>query len=87
MQAIANSIEHAGGAGLAVSARSESVYSRVHLEVQDLGEGFDLDSVPEDRLGIRGSIIARVAAVGGTVHISSDAEGTLVRLTWQDVHA
>ena len=55
----------------------------MHLEVQDLGDGFDLDTVPDDRLGIRGSIIARVAAVGGTVHITSDSSGTLVRLTWQ----
>lgn len=82
MQAIANSVEHAGGIGLRVIARQEPGARRVHLEVRDLGDGFDLDAVPEDRLGIRGSIIARVAAVGGTVHITSDARGTLVRLTW-----
>ena len=87
MQAIANSIEHAGGIGLTVSARQEPDTQRLHLEVQDLGDGFDLDTVPDDRLGIRGSIIARVAAVGGTVHITSDSNGTLVRLTWQGARA
>ena len=86
-QAIANSIEHAGGIGLTVSARQEPDTQRLHLEVQDLGDGFDLDTVPDDRLGIRGSIIARVAAVGGTVHITSDSNGTLVRLTWQGARA
>ncbi|MBD3751918.1 MAG: ATP-binding protein, partial [Micrococcales bacterium] len=87
MQAIANSIEHAGGIGLTVCARQEPDTQRLHLEVQDLGDGFDLDTVPDDRLGIRGSIIARVAAVGGTVHITSDSSGTLVRLTWQGARA
>ncbi|MEV8360400.1 ATP-binding protein [Microbacterium sp. NPDC076895] len=87
MQAIANSIEHAGGIGLTVCARQEPDTQRLHLEVQDLGDGFDLDTVPDDRLGIRGSIIARVAAVGGTVHITSDSNGTLVRLTWQGARA
>ena len=87
MQAIANSIEHAGGIGLTVTARHEPDTQRLHLEVQDLGDGFDLDMVPDDRLGIRGSIIARVAAVGGTVHITSDSNGTLVRLTWQGVRS
>lgn len=87
MQAIANSVEHAGGLGLTVIARQDPGTRRVHLEVQDLGDGFDLDAVPDDRLGIRGSIIARVAAVGGTVHITSDATGTLVRLTWQEGRA
>ncbi|GAA1689020.1 ATP-binding protein [Microbacterium sediminicola] len=87
MQAIANSVEHAAGIGLVVTARQEAVSSRIHLEVRDRGDGFDMDSVPDDRLGIRGSIIARVAAVGGTVHITSDASGTLVRLTWQESFA
>lgn len=87
MQAIANSIEHAGGIGLSAMARQEPDTQRLHLEVRDLGDGFDLDTVPDDRLGIRGSIIARVAAVGGTVHITSDASGTLVRLTWQGERA
>ncbi len=85
MQAIANSIEHAGGIGLAVTARQDPGVARVHLEIGDRGDGFDLSTVPDDRLGIRGSIIARVAAVGGTVHITSDAAGTLVRITWQEI--
>lgn len=84
MQAIANSLEHAGGIGLVVTARHDPGAGRIHLEIRDRGDGFDLAAVPDDRLGIRGSIIARAAAVGGTVHITSDAAGTLVRITWQE---
>ena len=37
------------------------------------GIGFDVDSVPPDRLGIRQSIIQRIEAVGGNVKIWSMA--------------
>lgn len=80
-QAVANAIEHAGGAGLAVTVHGTS--EGVDVVVRDEGGGFDLDAVPDDRLGIRASIIARVAAVGGTVVIDSDPFGTKVRLTWR----
>ncbi len=38
----------------------------------------------QDRLGIRASIFARVAAVGGTSEIQSDAQGTTVWLEWRE---
>ena len=60
---------------------------RVRITVRDTGAGFDLDRVPHDRLGIRASIFARVAAVGGTSSIESDADGTTVRLRWREVAA
>jgi signal transduction histidine kinase len=53
------------------------------ITVRDTGDGFDLDRVPHDRLGIRASIFARVAAVGGTSDIQSDRTGTTVRLEWR----
>ena len=56
----------------------------IRIEVRDAGGGFDLGAVPADRLGIRASIIARVAAVGGSADIDSGDWGTLVRLTWQE---
>ena len=75
-QAVANAVQHAGGAGLGVGGR-------VRVEVRDAGEGFDLDAVPDDRLGIRASIIARVAAVGGRADLETGPHGTVVRRTWQ----
>lgn len=81
-QAIANALQHAGGAGLSVSVASGA--GRIDIEVRDEGEGFDLDQVPDDRLGIRASIFARVAAVGGTAHIDSGHHGTAVHLSWRE---
>ena len=80
-QAIANALQHAGGAGLTVSVEASGDF--VHVEVRDLGEGFDLDDVPDDRLGIRASIFARVAAVGGSADIDTGRHGTTVRLDWE----
>lgn len=82
-QAIANAAQHAGGSGLAVSVGGRDEPARVEIVVRDTGAGFDLDRVPHDRLGIRASIFARVAAVGGTSSIDSDSAGTTVRLQWQ----
>ncbi|WP_214465738.1 sensor histidine kinase [Microbacterium flavescens] len=81
-QAIANALQHAGGVGLTASVEASG--TTVHVEVRDSGEGFDLDEVPDDRLGIRASIFARVAAVGGSADIDSGRHGTVVRLEWAE---
>ncbi|WP_375384710.1 ATP-binding protein [uncultured Microbacterium sp.] len=83
MQAIANSIEHVDGVGLHVDVASTHAPGGVRIDVKDTGGGFDLDQVPDDRLGIRASIIARVAAVGGTSEIVTNAHGTTVTLEWK----
>ncbi|WP_254773747.1 sensor histidine kinase [Microbacterium sp. cf046] len=83
-QAIANAAQHAGGSGLAVIVDGSADPARVRITVRDTGAGFDLDRVPHDRLGIRASIFARVAAVGGTSSIDSDPHGTTVRLEWRE---
>uniref|UniRef100_UPI00281159CA sensor histidine kinase n=1 Tax=Microbacterium sp. TaxID=51671 RepID=UPI00281159CA len=79
-QAVANAVQHADGAGLkvAVSRAGEGV----RVEVSDSGPGVDVASIPADRLGIRASIFARMAAVGGDATIESGARGTTVALTW-----
>ncbi|TDN87857.1 ATP-binding protein [Microbacterium sp. BK668] len=87
LQAITNSIEHADGEGLGVAVRAVTDPVRVRIEVRDTGRGFDLEEVPDDRLGIRASIIARVAAVGGTTRIASGEHGTTVRLEWREAEA
>lgn len=80
-QAIANAVQHAGGVGLRVSATAIGD-NGITVVVKDEGPGVDVDAIPEDRLGIRGSIIARVAAVGGVVDIQSSDRGTSVTMSW-----
>jgi signal transduction histidine kinase len=52
----------------------------VEVFVKDRGAGFELHAVPEDRLGVRESIIGRMKRHGGTADINSSADGTEVRL-------
>ena len=84
-QAIANAAQHAAGVGLGVIVRADPGPANVGIAVRDTGEGFDLERVPHDRLGIRASIFARVAAVGGISLIESDQAGTTVHLDWAEV--
>ncbi|WP_396668675.1 sensor histidine kinase [Microbacterium sp. R86528] len=80
-QGIANALQHADGVGLAVSVQDRK--GEMQISVHDNGGGFDLDNVANDRLGIKASIIARVAAVGGRADIHSTEEGTSVLITWR----
>jgi signal transduction histidine kinase len=56
---------------------------RLRVQVTDRGPGFDPASIPDDRLGIRGSIVARMAAVGGRARVRTAADGTHVVLDWE----
>lgn len=80
-QAIGNAVEHASAEGLSVVIEGHGA-TGITVKVSDRGNGFDPDKVEPDRLGIRASIMARMAAVGGTVTIDSDANGTTVTLGW-----
>ena len=54
---------------------------RTEVFVRDRGPGFDPDAVPEDRRGLRESIVGRMDRHGGTAEIrSTPGEGTEVRL-------
>ena len=54
----------------------------VTVVVVDNGLGFDVDAVPDDRIGLRTSIRARIEQEGGTVRVwSSPGVGTTVVLT------
>lgn len=81
MQALTNALQHATGSDL----RGEVIADRrgIRIRIADSGGGFDPTSVPEDRLGIRGSIVARTAAVGGRARVHSDGSGTVVTLAWE----
>ncbi|MGP6172087.1 sensor histidine kinase [Microbacterium sp. A204] len=81
-QAIGNAIEHAAGRGLhvVVDGRGDDGLA---VTILDTGAGFDLDAIGEDRLGIRASMIARMAAVAGSVSIDSTGAGTYIVLEWE----
>lgn len=82
LQAVANAVQHANAQGLAVELRGRAEPGGVRVRVRDSGGGFDVERIPEDRLGIRGSILARVTAVGGRTEIESGAQGTTITLEW-----
>ncbi|KJL20754.1 sensor histidine kinase [Microbacterium azadirachtae] len=80
-QAIGNAVAHASGRGLAVVVEGHGD-TGLTVKVSDTGSGFDPAQVGADRLGIRASILARMAAVGGVATIESDRHGTVVTLGW-----
>ncbi|MGO2682640.1 MAG: sensor histidine kinase [Microbacterium sp.] len=80
-QAIGNAITHAHGRGMHVVAKGDGD-DGVTLTIIDAGPGFDIDAIGEDRLGIRASIVARMAAVAGSTDIDSNDAGTRVVLRW-----
>jgi len=85
MQAMVNSLQHAGKAELV--QRWLSMYGvgidGIQVEVGDTGAGFVLATVPTERLGVRVSIIERVAGAGGSAEIdSAPGEGTIVTIRW-----
>lgn len=64
-----------------VSVYAEVAGDEVSIFVRDRGKGFDLDAVPEDRMGLRESIIGRMERNGGKAEIrTAPGEGTEVRL-------
>jgi signal transduction histidine kinase len=64
-----------------VTAYAEIGPSGVEAFVRDRGEGFDLAEIPEDRLGVRASILGRMERHGGTARVRRREDGTEVELT------
>jgi len=86
-EAMVNAAKYADGEpGDQGRTSSLSVYAEVagdeiSIFVRDRGKGFDLDAVPEDRMGLRESIIGRMERNGGKAEIrTAPGEGTEVRL-------
>ncbi len=78
-EAVVNAAKHAGGQ---VSVYVECGRDEVEVFVRDRGPGFDPAEVSDDRLGLRESVIGRMARVGGTARIrSAPGEGAEVTLT------
>ena len=83
-QAIGNAVAHASARGLAVVVEGHGD-TGLTVKVSDTGHGFDPAQVGADRLGIRASILARMAAVGGSATIDSDRRGTIVTMGWSRI--
>lgn len=78
-EATVNATKHGGGSPVSVYAEVSD--GRAEVFVRDRGPGFDLDSVPEDRLGVRQSILGRMDRHGGHASIrTAPGEGTDVQL-------
>jgi signal transduction histidine kinase len=85
VQAMVNSMQHAGGAevGRSLAIRGGSPLATVHIVIADTGRGFDSQEVPAERLGLRVSIRERLSKVGGHARIESEpGEGTTVTILW-----
>ncbi|MFF5450992.1 PspC domain-containing protein [Streptomyces sp. NPDC012950] len=73
-EAMVNAAKYGGGGG-AVQVFAEVDGRTVFVSVRDRGPGFDLDDVPEDRMGVRESIIGRMQRNGGTARLRSPQGG------------
>jgi signal transduction histidine kinase/phage shock protein PspC (stress-responsive transcriptional regulator) len=78
-EAIVNAAKHSGADKIDVYAEVDD--DRVEVFVRDRGQGFDVDDVGEDRMGVKGSILDRMERHGGKASVRSrPGEGTEVRL-------
>ncbi|MBD1541805.1 hypothetical protein G9E11_05990 [Arthrobacter sp. IA7] len=87
-EAVRNSFLHAPAspAELNIACRMGSAAAgpEVAIDITDGGPGFDTTTIPQERLGVRVSIIQRMREAGGDARItSSPTGGTHVRLTWR----
>jgi signal transduction histidine kinase len=71
-EALLNAARHGAAP---VSLYAEFSPRQAEVFVRDRGEGFDLTSVPADRLGVRESILGRVRRHGGHAEIRSGGPG------------
>lgn len=73
-EAVRNAARHAGSP-IRVFAEAPSTGDLV-VWVSDRGTGFDPATVPDDRLGVRQSIVGRLERAGGTAELRSGRDGT-----------
>jgi signal transduction histidine kinase len=79
-EAMVNAAKHSGADKVDVYA--ETATTQVEVFVRDRGRGFEPDRVPEDRLGVRRSVIGRMQRHGGSATVrSAPGQGTEVRLS------
>ncbi|WP_245984474.1 ATP-binding protein [Streptomyces tateyamensis] len=72
-EAMVNAAKYGGGGPVQVYAEVEG--RTVLVYVRDRGPGFDPETVPEDRMGVRESIIGRMKRNGGTARVRPAPDG------------
>jgi signal transduction histidine kinase len=78
-EALVNAAKHSGAT--AADLYTEVAPERVSVFVRDRGKGFDPETVPDDRRGLRDSVSGRLTRLGGTAEVrSAPGEGTEVEL-------
>lgn len=79
-EAMVNAAKY-GGEGGAVQVFAEVDEGHVFVSVRDRGPGFDPETVPADRMGVRESIVGRMKRNGGKAVLrSAPGGGTVVEL-------
>lgn len=90
LQAIANSVQHAGTVKNR-QLRLSSTATRIKVVVIDDGRGFREARVPKYRLGVRLSMRERITSVGAKIAIQSQpGQGCTVTMSWStvdDIHS
>lgn len=82
-EALTNAARYAADSG-PISVYAEITPKRSQVFVLDRGDGFDIESIPDDRRGVRDSIFGRMERHGGKAVINSTpGEGTEVELTME----
>ncbi|WP_235504435.1 ATP-binding protein [Nostocoides sp. Soil756] len=76
-EALLNAVRHAAPP---VTAYVEIGPHGVEAFVRDRGAGFDLETVPDDRLGVRQSVLGRMERHGGSARVRRRDDGTEVEL-------
>ena len=87
---VGNAVRHAGPLNPSerIVFHAKLSDDHVRVEVADHGPGFDLDAVPDDRMGVRESIIGRMRRNGGEARLRSAPDGgTEVELEMERVTA
>lgn len=78
-EAMVNASKYAGTDSISVFGEVDP--EEVLVFVRDRGAGFDMDGIPDDRMGVRGSILGRMERHGGSARIrTAPGEGTEVQL-------
>jgi signal transduction histidine kinase len=79
---MSNAARHSGSD--VVSVYAEMTDREVTVHVRDRGRGFDPAAIPDDRMGVRESIVKRLDRHGGRAAVhSAPGDGTRIELAME----